>query len=188
MGTPHCLRIWHGQPARVAATSATAPRSSSGTRRSLRAGLEGLIGSTEADGRAASPAAVRTAFIYPGQGGAWVGMGASPLPNGAGGAGRAGSLRPVGAGGARSIAPRRPVWQARSGRRVARPSLGLPGGLRPRGGPHRALGEHRAPAHPGVGARCGRDRRGPGRGSGEPRRRVAARRRHRGPRIGAPGM
>ena len=41
----------------------------------LREGLEALVGSVEADGRAESSAAVRTAFAYSGQGGEWTGMG-----------------------------------------------------------------------------------------------------------------
>ena len=41
----------------------------------LREGLEALVGSPEADGRPESGAAVRTAFVFSGQGGQWAGMG-----------------------------------------------------------------------------------------------------------------
>ena len=41
----------------------------------LRDGLEALVGSVEANGRLESSAAVRTAFVYSGQGGEWTGMG-----------------------------------------------------------------------------------------------------------------
>ena len=43
----------------------------------LRSGLEGLIGALEAEVPSVSPATARTAFVFTGQGGEWVGMGES---------------------------------------------------------------------------------------------------------------
>ena len=117
----------------------------------LRAGLESLVETIEAEGRVASPPTARTAFVFTGQGGEWPGMGESlyltePVFRAV--VDRCGRLLREERGA--SLPDVMFGWPA-EGRRTPRSTLGIPGNSCIGGGAHRPLVKHWDQAHQGVG-------------------------------------